>query len=300
MPAPARKEPAPTSATDRLDAARGDHTAASSKLNELETARATALLADEDDRAAALDAQIEQQKRLVRVFHDKINLLQEQAAAEEQARRAQEKAALIERIEAKIEKRDAAMQEVAAAIKQLAVASEKAIKLSRDITAAWTWPPHDLAPALLTPPAIMTAIAHECFRTSYHPRRYGGADTDPLAGIMLPGGRAPTLQLLEDPARVRAMVDVVADASNFAKRFLRTGKGSAAVEAGAQNYAPATNGDGAPQRSDAEQRKIALEKQMIALAEDPAREAEYNNVVAALVRVDAEIAAQKQGEQQHG
>jgi hypothetical protein len=185
----------------------------------------------------------------------------------------------------------------------LANASERAIKLNSEIVAQWTWPNHDLPPALLTPSSIMTAIAHECFRTSYHPRRYGGADTDPLAGISLPLSRAPTLQLLEDPARVQPMADVVREASEFARRFLKTGVGSAAVVAtGDANASASTNGHGEPpQRSDAEQRLSDLLKQMAKLAEDvtPAGEAEYLRVVGEVSRVQAEVAAQQAVEAQH-
>jgi hypothetical protein len=45
----------------------------------------------------------------------------------------------------------------------------------------------------------------------------------------------------------------------------------------------------------AEQRLGALLKKQAELAEDPAREAEYNDVVAALARVQDEIAAEKLG-----
>src|SRR6516165_3848638 len=100
--------PRPKSATSRLEQARADHTAASTKLNELEAARASALLADDDDKAAHLDAEIEAQRRLVRGFGDKIELLRQRAADEEQARKVREKADLIGRVEQLLAKRDAA------------------------------------------------------------------------------------------------------------------------------------------------------------------------------------------------
>src|SRR5262249_55303729 len=153
-----------------------------------------------------------------RAHEDKIGLLREEAAREEKARREEKRAALVGKIEAKIDQRDKALQEVATAIKQLATASERAIELNREVVSSWTWAPHDLPAALLTPPAIMTAISHEAYRLSYHPRRYGGADTDPLAGVMLPGSRCPRLELMEMPEKTRPMVDVVRDATTFAKQ----------------------------------------------------------------------------------
>jgi hypothetical protein len=99
------------------------------------------------------------------------------------------------------------------------------------------------------------------------------------------------------------LLEVVRDASEFAKRFLRTGKGSAAVEATATPAVPATNGQGeAPPRSEAEQRLGALLKQMAELAEDisPQGEQAYARVVSEIAQVQTEITATKQMEQQHG
>jgi hypothetical protein len=307
--APVRKEPAPPSATDRLAAAQAALAQATARIAELTEQRNASLLASDDDTTAIkLGAEIDALRQAARAHADKIELLKVEVAAAERARREEEREALIGRIEAKIKQRDAALEGAATAIKQLANASERAIKLNSEIVAQWTWPNHDLPPALLTPSSIMTAIAHECFRTSYHPRRYGGADRDPLAGISLPLSRAPTLQLLEDPARVRPMVDVVADASAFAKQFLRTGKGSAGVPT--PNLEAATNGGvsinhtviAAPQRSDAEQRLSDLLKQMSKLAEDgsPEGERRYLEVVSQVAQVQAEITAQQQVEAQHG
>jgi hypothetical protein len=286
-------------ATNRLEAARADHAAAGSKLSELETARAAALLADDDTKAARLDGEIEQQRRLVRGFGDKIGLLQTEAEKEVTEKRLREQAALIGRIESKIEQRNKAMEEVAAAIKQLASATERAISLGREIVGSWSWPAHDLAPALLTLPSIVNAISHESYRLSYHPRRYGGMDADPLAGHMLPGSRCPRLEWMELPERTRPMVDVVHDASEFAKRFLRTGKSSSAMSAVAPT--PVTNGGEPPQRTEAEQRLAGLLKRQAELAEDvsPAGEAEYQRNVSEIARVQTEIDAAKRVEQQH-
>jgi hypothetical protein len=298
MAAPARK-----SATGRIDAAQAALEQTNRELAELTEKRNAALLRDDNAAAIELGVQIANLKLAARAHEDKIGLLREEVAREEQARREKEREAQIGRIEAKLVQRDKAMNEVAAAIKQLASASEQAIKLSREIASAWSWPPHDLVPALLSPPSIMTSISHESYRLSYHPRRYGGMDTDPLAGIMLPGSKCPRLEWMELPERTRPLLEVVRDASEFAKRFLRTGKGSAAVEATAAPAVPATNGQGeAPPRSEAEQRLGALLKQMAELAEDmsPQGEQEYARVVSEIAQVQSEITATKQMESQHG
>jgi hypothetical protein len=309
MAASARKsEPAPSSASGRLEAAQAALEEANRKLAELNARRNECLLADDNAAAIELGVQITNLKLAARAHEDKIVLLREKAAEEERARRAKEREAVIAGIEKKIQQRDAAMEGVAAAIKQLTSASERAIELGRDIIGAWSWAPHDLPAALLSPPAIMTAISHELYKCSYHPRRYGGQDTDPLAGVMLPGGRCPRMEWVEEPARTRAMVDVVRDASEFAKNFLRTGKGSAqdfgsgASEVRQAQSRQSANGGEPVQRSEAEQRLSDLLKQMSRLAEDvtPAGEAEYLRVVSEIARVQAEVAAQQQMERQHG
>jgi hypothetical protein len=302
MAAPARKpEPAPPSATDRLATAQAAVEESINKLTELNQQRNQCLLTDNDAEASRLAVEIQELQRLADGHRDKVALLKQAALEEERARRAKEQAALVGRIEAKIEQRDKAMDEVAAAIKQLATASEKAIKLGREIIATWSWVPHDLVPALLTSQSIMTAISHEAYRLSYHPRRYGGMDTDPNAGIMLPGSRCPRLEWMENPARTRPMMDVVRDASEFARQFLRTGKSSGAVEVVAAPL-PAMNGGEPVQCSEAEQRLADLLREQNRLAEDvtPAGEAEYRRVVAAIAAVQDEITATKQMETQGG
>jgi hypothetical protein len=295
MAAPARKpEPAPPSASDRLASAQAALEETNRKLAELDQRRNECLLADDNEGAIKHGIAITSLKLEARAHADKIELLRGLVEKEAAEIRAKDREALVGKLEAKLAQRDKAMADVGAAIKQLASASERAIKLGREVIDAWpSWPMHDLPPALLTPAAILSVISHELFRASHHPRRYGGADTDPLAGHELPGSRPPTLQLAEDPARVRSLNDVVRDASEFARRFLHTGKGSA----GGPNGPPmtATNGgdfgSGAsePQRTDAERRRGELWRQLDdpALDDNPTLKAE---VVAALAQVEDEIA----------
>jgi hypothetical protein len=294
------------SASKRLEAAQAAIEETNRRLAEVSVQRNAALLKDDDETAIKLGAEIDTLRQAARAHGDKIKLLREAAAEEERARRAKEQEALIGRIEAKIEQRDKALEDAAAAIKQLAAASERAIKLGREIMAAWSWQAHDLPVALLTPLSIMTSISHESFRVSYHPRRYGGMDTDPLAGVMLPGAKCPRVEWLEQPDRVRSLLDAVGDASEFAKRFLRTGKSSSVVVETVLHQpiadgAPApTNGGEGVQRTEAEQRRASLLDRMEELAKDvtPAGEAEYQRVVSAIAAVEAEITATKQMEQQ--
>jgi hypothetical protein len=285
-------------ATGRLEAAQAALADATRQIGELGEKRNAALLKDADADAAKFAGEIENLQRLAHGYQDKIALLQEAAAEEERARKVKEHAALIGRIEAKIEQRNKAMEEVATAIKQLATASEQAIRLGREVIAAWNWPAHDLAPALLTPPSILNAIAHESFRCSYHPRRYGGMDTDPLAGLMLPGSKSPRIETMEAPEHTRPLIDAVREASEFAKRFLRSGKSSAVEPAAVPAPAPVSaNGGTLPSRSAAEERLAALLKRQAVLAEDvSADEREYQGVVAQIAQAQAEIDAARKME----
>jgi hypothetical protein len=147
----------------------------------------------------------------------------------------------------------------------------------------------------------MTAISHESYRCSYHPRRYGGLDTDPLAGSMLPGSKCPRLEWMELPEKTRPMAEVVRDASEFARQFMRTGKSSSTVEATAAPV-PATNGvDSPPQRTEAERKLGELLRRQAQLADDPsADEGEYQNVIAEIARTQTAIDAARKVAQQHG
>jgi hypothetical protein len=133
MAATARK-----SAIDRVKVAQDDLEAANRQLAELTEQRNAALLKDETTTAIKLGIEIANLKLEARAHEDKIQLLREEAAREEKARREAERTALVGKIEAKIDQRDKAMQEVAAAIKQLAAASERAIELNREIISSWT------------------------------------------------------------------------------------------------------------------------------------------------------------------
>jgi hypothetical protein len=292
MPAPARK---PQAAADRIESTQAALEAANRQLAELTERRNQCLLKDEDTAAAIdLGIKIANLKNAARAHEDRIQLLREQAAEEERARKAKDREANISKIEAKIDLRDKAMDDVAAAIKQLATASEKAISLGREVISSWTWAAHDQPAALLTPTSIMTAIAHESYRVSYRARKYGGQDA-PSAGQMLPGARSPRLEWAEAPERVRPMLDVVREASSFAKEFLRTGKGSAGVEVAVAM--PVINGG---PRTEAEQKLASLLRRQVELSEDMSLqgEREYERVVEQIAKVQAEITAEKQMEEQ--
>jgi hypothetical protein len=252
MAAAARKQSSPPSAAARLDVARADHTAASGKLNELEAARHTALLADQDGEAANLAVEIEQYRRFLRGFQDKIKLLQEEVQKEEQARRAKEREELIARIEKKFADRDAASAELADAIKKADAAFRKMIDAGQAVLAAWPWQSHEHHAVLLSTGAITSATAHELYKIGARPRRFGGMD-QPGDGLNFPGGRCPDLRLTNLPEKIKPLTAVCAEASALASTIMRTGRSTGYVEPPVE--AASMNGQGErPQRTEAEQR----------------------------------------------
>jgi len=284
-----------TTTNDRVAVVEGAVAQTNRKLAELTEKREAALLKDDDATAIKLGAELDALRQAAKAHADKLVLLKRALAQEEVERRAKERAQLIGKIEDKIAQRDKVMLEMADAIKQLANASERAFKIVREIASSWSWAPHDLTAALLTPPAIMAAVSHEFYRTSYHPRRYGGLDTDPLAGIVLPGARCPRLEWMEQPQRTRSLADVTRDASSFARQFLRTGRSSAAVE-----HSINGQGDAPVQRTEAETRLAALLSQQRALVDDPnVDEVKYKQLMDQIVQAQTLVDAEKRVETQN-
>ena len=291
--------PRPKSATSRLEQARADHTAASTKLNELEAARASALLADDDDKAAHLDAEIEAQRRLVRGFGDKIELLRQRAADEEQARKVREKADLIGRVEQLLAKRDAAAGKLAAGIKQSDDAFREMIDYGQAAIAAWGWASPDIEAALLSPRSITIAVTHEIFKTGARPRSFGGMDK-PGDGIDYPGGACPDHRLRNLREQIKPLVGVCAAGSALASSIMRTGRSTSHVEQTA--IAVPTNGQGEqPQRSEAQAKLASLLKQQAALADDPnIDETKYQQLIDQIVQAQTLVDDEKRMERQNG
>jgi hypothetical protein len=300
MAAAARKsQSASPSAAARLDVARTDHAAASSKLNELEAARHAALLADQDSEAANLAAEIEQQRRLLRGFQDKAKLLQEEVQKEEQARRTKEREELIVRIEKKFADRDAAAAELSDAIRKADAAFRKMIDAGQAVLAAWPWQSHDTHAVLLSTGAITSVVAHELYKTGARPRRFGGMD-QPGDGLNFPGGRCPDLRLANLQEKIKPLTAVCAEASALASTIMRTGRSTSHPEpAVAHDMVVDANGQGEPSpRSEAERRLGELWRRQAQLAEDPAAdEQEYQAVVAAIAQAQTEIDAARRIEQ---
>jgi hypothetical protein len=256
-------------------------------------------LADDDTKAAQLDAEIEQQRRLARGFSDKIGLLQEQAAAEEQARKVKERAELIGRVEQLLAKRDVAAGKLAAAIKQSDDAFREMLDHGQAVIAAWPWASHDIDAIVLSPRAVTIVTQHEIYKTAARPRSFGGMDK-PGDGIDYPGGACPDHRLRNLREQIKPLVGVCAAGSALASSIMRTGRSTSHVEQTA--IAVPTNGQGEqPQRSEAQAKLASLLKQQAALADDPnIDETKYAQLIDQIVRAQTLVDAEKRMEQQNG
>ena len=294
----------------RVEAAQAALEETTRKLAELNQQRNKLLLEDNDSEAAKLGAEIEALQHTARVHEDKIILLKAAAEQDANEKRLREREAQNKRIDALFDLRGEDIAKLAALEKQRVTVWRRVLDTNRRIVAAHDWTPSDLSACLLGPSAVNGALAHESWRVSYTPLHYGGAPEAPDAGQALPGARVPRHDWRDLPERILPMKDAFAAAGEYGKQALRGKRPTAPVDvpvlvtatngdAGA-GATPVTNGGEPAQRSEAEQRKIALEKQMEELAKDPAREAEYNDVVRALEQVHAVLAAEQRVETQHG
>lgn len=255
------------SAQTRLEAAQAALDDTNHHIAELEGKRREALLADNDGLAARLGANIEEQRRLADVHRDKIKLLESQAEQEQRERQVRERIGLIERIEAKFAERDKAGAELVEALKAANKAAIAMVDIGRDVAAAWGWATHDMAPMLIGPGPIATAIEHELFRLTAKPFLGGGQTEAKNAGWKFPGSRSPRLEWTGIPNRVTPLTDVLAQASALASRIMRAGKSTSDVEPAAPQ--PATNGHDEPQQKTPAQANLSkLLAEMAKAAED--------------------------------
>jgi hypothetical protein len=313
MAAPAaRKEPAPPSASDRLATAQAALAEANAKLAELNARRNECLLKDDIPGAIELGAQIASLKLAAEAHADRIAQLREKAAQEDQARRAQERERVIESVEQKLAARDAVGRELADSVAAADRVFRKLIDIGVEVQAAWPWPPSDIPACLLNAAAISHALSGELYRIGGRPW-FGGGQVEPHgshAGINFPGAKAPRFELTHLPERIPALTTALAEATAHASNIMRGKRPSGQVDVpvatnGNANAAPITNGGDAPVASGQQDepartaradRKLGALLRKLAeleadLPKDPARKAEYDDVVAAIAQVTAEQGA---------
>jgi hypothetical protein len=258
----------PAAAT-RLDAARAAHADAERRIGQLEDARIAALLADNDAKAAKLDAELENQRRLARGFRDKAKLIELEAKREEAAERVRRHESHIKRVEQLGDNFVAAGTKLAAATAVLVEAYREAITVADKRGAAWPWGPQDQAAALLTPQSVCTALSHEFHRVSRVPFLGGRPGEKPMPS--LPGALCsrPT-DWLNLPEKETPLIDAFKSATQYASDRMR--------QSAAQPEAPpllATNGSLATRAEEA----------------PPPPTLAYSNTLGELLRRQAELAA---------
>jgi hypothetical protein len=210
----------PKAARPRLEQAQHDHAEANKRIGRLETARIDALLADDDAKAAKLDAELEAQRRLARGHLDKVRLLEVQAEREAAAERVRRHEQHIRQVEKLGEGFVAAGTKLAAATAVLVEAYREAIAAADRRAAAWPWAPVDQIGAILTPAAVQLALAHEFHRTSRVP--FLGGRPGERVVPSLPGAMCsrPT-DWLNLPEKEPALVEVFKQAGEYASRRMR-------------------------------------------------------------------------------
>src|SRR5262249_13108307 len=199
-------------AASRLEQAKAAYAEASLKVGKLEAARNDALLADRDDEASQLDAELEGLRRLLRGYRDKIGLLQSEAEREAAAERVRHHEARIKAVEKLLAEREQAAGELADATAKVVAAFRKIIAACERIGAAWPWAGHDRNAAMLTAQSVHDALAHEFFRTSRTPFLGGRPGEKPVPS--LPGATCsrPT-DWLNLPGNEPSLVNVCKDAT---------------------------------------------------------------------------------------
>jgi hypothetical protein len=296
MVTPARKsQSASPSATSRIETAQAALEQANAKLAELIERRNQCLLKDDNAGAVELGIELANLRLTTRAHEDKIALLREAAAREEQERRVQEKAALIEQIEKMLAGRDVAGWELADAVAAADRAFRKLIDVGAELQNMWSWPASDVPAILLSPAAIVHALGGEMYRIGARPK-VGGGQVEPHgvhAGVNFPGARVPRHELVNLPERIPSLTAILQQATAHASNILRGVRSSAEVEVPVSASAP-VNGN-TVLFTTAQERLASLLKKQAELAEDPAREAEYHGVVAEIVEAQAAVTAEQQG-----
>jgi hypothetical protein len=221
----------------------------------------------------------------------RIELLDERRAEELRQRQAKAQKDLIGRVERKLGERQVAALEIAEGIKMADAGLRRLIDIARDSQAAWPWQASDLAPTLLAPSAIISAIEREIYRQGARPVLGGGMDKFG-AGIHFPGGKPTRIELAGMPQAIKPLADLMQEASDLASAIMRGKTGNAVV-------APVAVIDEADRQrtpAQAEMAKLLQRQNELSADLSPEGEAAYQVVCAEIVRVSALVEAEKQTE----
>jgi hypothetical protein len=299
-----RKQPQSVSppAASRIEIAQAALEETNRRLAELNEKRGVALLKDDDLTAIRLGGEIDALQQAVKTHEDKIRLLKGAAEKEATERRVREREDVIKRIEKKLSERDAAGKELADAVAAADQAYRKLIDIGATAQSEWSWPPSDVQACLFSAPAITHALTAELYRVGGRPR-VGGGQVEPHgihAGVNFPGARVSRFEWTNLPERIPTLTDVLKQATEHASGIMRGKRPSAQVDGAVSAPVPAASVNTALLTT-TQQRLSELLLLQAKAAEDvtPAGEAEYARVVSEIAKVQSEITATKQMEQQH-
>jgi hypothetical protein len=89
------------------------------------------------------------------------------------------------------------------------------IDLGRRIDAAFPWPGSDRHALLLPREHGVEVVAHELHRQTYNVRLGGGQQEHVNAGLRFPNPKPPRLDMVDRPAAIPPLVEVLANASRY-------------------------------------------------------------------------------------
>jgi hypothetical protein len=300
MAAPARKEPAPASASDRLTTTQVALEETNRKIGELDAQRNECLLADNNEGAIKVGIELAGLKLAAGAHADKIQLLRSLVEKEAAERRGQERERVIEGIEDKLAARAAVGRELADSVAAAERAFRKLIDIGNEIQNSWSWPPSDIAAILLSPVAISHALSAELYRIGGRPRM-GGGQVEPHgihAGVDFPGAKVPRFELTHLPEKIPAFTSALAEATAFASAVMRGKRPGVQVDVAVP--VPAMNGN-AVQLTPAQGALGKLLKRQAAMVEDPSTSDEdYKRLIDQIAQAQAVVSAEQQGAHQNG
>jgi hypothetical protein len=236
------------------------------------------------------DTEIKRLEIIASRHMERIALIEASEREAEAERQNREKASLVDRLEKKLAERHEVAVQISAAIKSIDGGLRRLIDIARDTQAARPWQGSDLAPCLLGPSAIVTAIEHELYRVGARPVLGGGQDKFG-AGIDLPGGKPPRLELAGMPSAISPLVAVMDQATALASNILR-GKQPGVVAPAP--VALVADTDRKQTGAQAELSQLLNRQSELALDLSPEGERAYDEIVAQIALMTHRVEHEKQ------
>jgi hypothetical protein len=227
--APAKKQIA---AAERLKLALSDLAATEGRTRRLIQERREALAADDVRKAAHLEAQIDEQKRLGRAFQDKLRLIEAEIAEAERQQREKELQEKREHVSAILDKRLEAARRLAASIEQSVKCWREMAEYSLQAYEAYPWQ-QDHGAALFGHRDLGILVITEMWRVGGVAPWTGSPVAPRDRPLSYPGAKSPNLMSVNQPETLPSLVGTLETANNSARAMLSGGeRGSLAAGTG--------------------------------------------------------------------